>query len=160
MSPDPITPAHAWPNRRSHCGRDGSDEPRSTSTGVRRVSQTPRWLSQPLAPSARIFARKFASASTLAFPGVCPSFDILHHQAAGLALQLFSLGDRTGHHAGRHNRGRRASIWTRRGYDWSDRFAACADAIARLPAKSLIIDGEMVVPCPTGDRSIELAADA
>jgi hypothetical protein len=102
-----LTPAHAWPNRRSHYGRDGSDELRSSSTGVRRVSQTPRWLSQRPAPSARISARRFASASISALSEVCPSCPILRRQAGGSALQPAAEADRNAPRAGRHIRGHR-----------------------------------------------------
>jgi|HubBroStandDraft_6_1064221.scaffolds.fasta_scaffold190432_2 hypothetical protein len=69
--------------------------PRSTSTGALRVLQTPRRLSRPLAPSARISARRFASASISALSEVCPGYPILRPQAGGSALQPVAEGDRS-----------------------------------------------------------------
>ncbi len=40
--------------------------------------------------------------------------------------------------------GGRAKVFTRTGLDWSDRFAAIAEAAARLPVASALIDGEIV----------------
>jgi bifunctional non-homologous end joining protein LigD len=39
-----------------------------------------------------------------------------------------------------------AFIYTRRGYDWSDRFASIAEALKRLGVRELILDGEVVIP--------------
>jgi bifunctional non-homologous end joining protein LigD len=36
-------------------------------------------------------------------------------------------------------------LFTRRGYDWTDRYPAIAAAAAKLRAKSLTLDGEAVV---------------
>ncbi|MCU6455689.1 DNA ligase D [Sphingomonas sp. A2-49] len=38
----------------------------------------------------------------------------------------------------------RARVYTRSGLDWTDRFAAIADAAAALPVRSALIDGEIV----------------
>jgi ATP-dependent DNA ligase len=39
----------------------------------------------------------------------------------------------------------RPAIYTRREYDWTLRFQMIADALAALPAKKPILDGEAVV---------------
>jgi bifunctional non-homologous end joining protein LigD len=39
----------------------------------------------------------------------------------------------------------RPAIYTRAGYDWTQRFQPIADALAALPADDLILDGEAVV---------------
>ena len=44
-----------------------------------------------------------------------------------------------------HVRGGAARIFTRNGYDWTDRFSAIARAAAALPAQELVLDGEAVV---------------
>jgi bifunctional non-homologous end joining protein LigD len=44
-----------------------------------------------------------------------------------------------------HLRGRKAQLFTRRGYDWSETFSAIADALTKLRAKDAIIDGEIIV---------------
>src|SRR5271169_195751 len=36
-------------------------------------------------------------------------------------------------------------LFTRRGYDWTDRYPAIADAAAKLKARSFTLDGEAVV---------------
>jgi bifunctional non-homologous end joining protein LigD len=41
--------------------------------------------------------------------------------------------------------GERVRLFTRRGYDWTERFPAIATAVAKLRAKSFTIDGEAVV---------------
>ena len=40
--------------------------------------------------------------------------------------------------------GRQAKVYTRSGFDWTDKFAAIADAAAALPISSALIDGEIV----------------
>src|SRR5581483_2573400 len=42
------------------------------------------------------------------------------------------------------------AIYTRRGYDWSDRFSTIADALSSLRAHTAIVDGEVVVPDERG----------
>jgi bifunctional non-homologous end joining protein LigD len=41
-------------------------------------------------------------------------------------------------------------LFTRRGYDWTDRYPAIAETAARLSASSFTIDGEAVVCGPDG----------
>lgn len=41
-------------------------------------------------------------------------------------------------------------LYTRNGYDWTERFPAIAAAAARLDAASFTIDGEVVVCGPDG----------
>jgi bifunctional non-homologous end joining protein LigD len=41
-------------------------------------------------------------------------------------------------------------LFTRRGYDWTDRYPAIASAAAKLRARSFTIDGEAVVPGADG----------
>ncbi|PBB11236.1 DNA ligase, partial [Mesorhizobium loti] len=40
--------------------------------------------------------------------------------------------------------------FTKNGHDWSKRFWPVVDAVEKLPAKSFIIDGEMIAPDPDG----------
>jgi bifunctional non-homologous end joining protein LigD len=49
---------------------------------------------------------------------------------------------------------------TRNGHDWTHRYGALAKAFARLPCKSALIDGEVVVQDPRGVTSINLLEDA
>ena len=45
-------------------------------------------------------------------------------------------------------------LFTRRGYDWSDRFPRIREALASLRATSATIDGEAVVLCPKTGLSL------
>jgi hypothetical protein len=44
----------------------------------------------------------------------------------------------------------RPKLFTRRGYDWTPRFAARASALADLPANNIVLDGEVIVQGETG----------
>jgi ATP-dependent DNA ligase len=44
-----------------------------------------------------------------------------------------------------HRDGKTVRLFTRRGYDWTDRYPAIASAAAQLRAKSFTLDGEAVV---------------
>jgi bifunctional non-homologous end joining protein LigD len=46
--------------------------------------------------------------------------------------------------------GQRVRLFTRRGYDWSDRYPLIVEAALRLRRKSFLIDGEAVVLGPDG----------
>src|SRR3954465_14175999 len=46
--------------------------------------------------------------------------------------------------------GKRVRLFTRRGYDWSDRFPLITQAALRLRKTSFVIDGEAVVLAPDG----------
>jgi bifunctional non-homologous end joining protein LigD len=46
--------------------------------------------------------------------------------------------------------GERVRLFTRRGYDWTERFPAIATAAAKLRAKSFTLDGEAVICGPDG----------
>lgn len=56
--------------------------------------------------------------------------------------------------------GGRASLITRNGHDWTDRYGALAKAFARLPCRSAILDGEVVVQDPRGISSLNLLEQA
>jgi bifunctional non-homologous end joining protein LigD len=49
---------------------------------------------------------------------------------------------------------------TRNGHDWTQRYSALAKAFARLPCKTALIDGEVVVQDPRGITSINLLEEA
>jgi bifunctional non-homologous end joining protein LigD len=52
--------------------------------------------------------------------------------------------------------GRRVRLLTRRGYDWTNRFALIANAVAGLHRRSCLIDGEAVVCDDQGIPDFEL----
>ncbi|MBW3572219.1 MAG: non-homologous end-joining DNA ligase, partial [Gemmatimonadetes bacterium] len=49
----------------------------------------------------------------------------------------------------------KARLITRNGKDWTDRFPAVAAALAELPARSAVLDGELVVLTPQGTTSFQ-----
>ncbi|HVY81857.1 MAG TPA: DNA ligase D [Steroidobacteraceae bacterium] len=55
-----------------------------------------------------------------------------------------------GYRAQAHLSGSTALVYTRRGYDWTDAFTSIADELHELPARSAILDGEIVVPDARG----------
>jgi bifunctional non-homologous end joining protein LigD len=44
----------------------------------------------------------------------------------------------------------RPALLTRNGHDWTHRMAALAEALARIPANHLVVDGEIIVPDSKG----------
>jgi ATP-dependent DNA ligase len=48
--------------------------------------------------------------------------------------------------------GKLVRLFTRRGYDWTERFPAIARAAIKLRARSFTLDGEAVVCAPTASR--------
>ncbi|HEU0302723.1 MAG TPA: DNA polymerase ligase N-terminal domain-containing protein, partial [Longimicrobium sp.] len=48
-----------------------------------------------------------------------------------------------------------ARVVTRNGNDWTERFPAVAAALARLPARTAVLDGEVVVLTPQGTTSFQ-----
>jgi bifunctional non-homologous end joining protein LigD len=55
-----------------------------------------------------------------------------------------------GYRAQPHIRAGRVTVFTRRGFDWTDRFSSVATSLASLRLKDAILDGEIVVPDANG----------
>ena len=55
-----------------------------------------------------------------------------------------------GYRAQAHLDGANTTIYTRRGYDWTDRFEAIATSLRKLRIKRAIFDGEIIVPDERG----------
>lgn len=55
-----------------------------------------------------------------------------------------------------HRDGARVRLFTRNGFDWTERYPAVVAAALALPATSFLIDGEVVVPDPAGVPSFDL----
>jgi bifunctional non-homologous end joining protein LigD len=51
--------------------------------------------------------------------------------------------------------GRRVRLFTRNGKDWTERFGVVADALARLPVREAVVDGEIVVMRRDGVTSFQ-----
>ena len=64
-----------------------------------------------------------------------------------------------GYRAQGHLNGARPLIYTRNGYDWTQRFARIAEALKQLPARQIILDGEIVVTDARGIADFHLLQD-
>src|SRR5215213_5352949 len=49
-----------------------------------------------------------------------------------------------GYRAQAHKGDRRVTVFSRRGYNWTDRFGSTGELVDGLPAESVILDGEVV----------------
>jgi ATP-dependent DNA ligase len=50
----------------------------------------------------------------------------------------------------------RVRLFSRRGYDWTDRFPLIREAVANIRASALVLDGEAVCCDPDGTANFEL----
>ncbi|AUX42837.1 DNA ligase D [Sorangium cellulosum] len=57
-------------------------------------------------------------------------------------------------------RGGRVTLLTRRGQDWTERFAGVRDDLARLPARDAVLDGEIVIVGPDGVTDFQALQNA
>lgn len=64
-----------------------------------------------------------------------------------------------GYRAQGHLNSGRSLIYTRNGYDWTNRFSRIAEALKQLPAKQVILDGEIVVTDARGVSDFHLLQD-
>jgi hypothetical protein len=79
------------------------------------------------------------------FPGfVAPCHPALPEKAPSDARWIHEIKF-DGYRTQAHTRHGKPAIYTRAGYDWTRRFQPIADALAKLPATELILDGEAVV---------------
>lgn len=54
----------------------------------------------------------------------------------------------------------KARIWTRNGKDWTNRFTPVAEAVAQLPVRAALLDGEVAVLEPNGTTSFQALQNA
>jgi bifunctional non-homologous end joining protein LigD len=99
---------------------------------------------------ARFVARTLRGAHPAPYPGfVEPCLATLKHEPPAGPRWVHELkldgyrAQATFHHD-------QATIYSRRGNDWTARFGPIAEALQHLPANDLIIDGEVVVPDDQG----------
>jgi len=59
-----------------------------------------------------------------------------------------------------HREGRRVTLWSRRWKDWTAAFPSVAEAVAALPARRVILDGEVAVVLPDGRTSFQALQNA
>src|SRR4051812_29780802 len=64
-----------------------------------------------------------------------------------------------GYRAQGHLNGARPLVYTRNGYDWTQRFLRIAAALRQLPARQVILDGEIVVTDARGVADFHLLQD-
>jgi bifunctional non-homologous end joining protein LigD len=60
-----------------------------------------------------------------------------------------------GYRIGAALEGGRATLWSRNGKDWTDRFPSIARAVERLPARAALLDGEVAAVLPDGRTSFQ-----
>jgi bifunctional non-homologous end joining protein LigD len=79
------------------------------------------------------------------YPGfIEPCLATLHNAVPKRGLWIHEI-KHDGYRAQAHLSKGKASIYTRRGYDWSDRFASIAETLRQIGDRDLILDGEVVV---------------
>jgi bifunctional non-homologous end joining protein LigD len=99
------------------------------------MSQDPRGVDPSVVPGAK----------PAPFPGfVEPCHPTLREEAPSGARSIHEIKF-DGYRTQAHLEDGRPAMYTRRGHDWTRRFQPIADALATLPANSLILDGEAVV---------------
>jgi ATP-dependent DNA ligase len=54
----------------------------------------------------------------------------------------------------------RVQILTRRGNDWTDKYPAIAEGLAKLPARTAYLDGELCGVLPDGKTAFNLIQNA
>ncbi|WP_072387102.1 non-homologous end-joining DNA ligase [Hyphomicrobium sp. CS1BSMeth3] len=94
---------------------------------------------------ARFTARMLPGARSASFPGfIKPQLATLKGAVPAAADWLHEI-KLDGYRVQGHLVEGRPALLTRSGLDWAERMAAVAEALARLPANHLIVDGEVVV---------------
>jgi bifunctional non-homologous end joining protein LigD len=95
--------------------------------------------------SETVAVARVQGAKSAPFPDfIDPCLATLRHAAPTGAEWLHEI-KLDGYRTQAHIHSGRAAIYTRRGYDWTDRFSSITEALRALPAKEAILDGEVVV---------------
>jgi bifunctional non-homologous end joining protein LigD len=94
---------------------------------------------------ARLDASVLPGAKPAPFPGfIEPCHPTLRQEAPSGERWVHEIKF-DGYRSQAHLRSGRPAMYTRRAHDWTRRFQRIADALAKLPAADLILDGEAVV---------------
>ncbi len=110
--------------------------------------------------SARFLARVLSGAAPAPFPGFIAPCEPKLRRIPPTGGRWLSEIKHDGYRVQAQPEGGRARLFTRRGYDWTPRFAALASALTDLPANSLVLDGEVIVQGETGAADFDaLQAD-
>ncbi len=100
--------------------------------------------------SARFSARVLPGAAPAPHPGFIAPCEPKLKRTPPTGERWLSEIKHDGYRVQAHLDGGRARLFTRRGYDWTPRFAALAGALTEVPANSLVLDGEVIVQGETG----------
>jgi bifunctional non-homologous end joining protein LigD len=96
-----------------------------------------------------------AGASAAPYPGfVPPCLAMLHKDTPDEEGWLFEVKF-DGYRVQAHLVKGTPTLFTRQGNDWTDRFESIATALSTLPANSIVLDGEVVVPDAAGVTRFE-----
>ena len=136
------------------------EEPNSAITG--------RAVESPLEPAAPVVAKKLKPPEPKKIPGAvaAPKPAKWQPQLAGTASMVPSAAGWVheikfdGYRTVVHVDDGAVKLITRNGHDWTDRYVGLADAFKKLPCKSAIIDGEIVVTDARGVSSLNLIEQA
>ncbi len=116
-----------------------------------RVKTLPRSRRQYVTNSAAIaLARELKGARGAPMPHfIAPSLASPRHRPPSAEGWLHEIKF-DGYRAQLHRSDAGAKVFTRRGYDWSERFRNIASASAALGVHQVVLDGEVIVPTPEG----------
>jgi len=99
---------------------------------------------------ARFIARTLPGAEPAPFPGfVEPCLPTLKKHVPTGERWVHEI-KHDGYRVQGHLIGGVPKLVTRRGHDWTHRMSAIAEALAEIPANSLVVDGEVIVPDAEG----------
>jgi bifunctional non-homologous end joining protein LigD len=100
--------------------------------------------------AAALLARQVAGAKAAPFPGfIAPSLATLHPKAPSGERWVHEI-KYDGYRLQLHVRQGEVRLFTRRGHDWTGRFATIAAAAWHLKTYAAVIDGEVIVPGAEG----------
>jgi bifunctional non-homologous end joining protein LigD len=115
---------------------------------VKRVARSRRQYA--LQSPALEIARDLPGIRSRPFPGfIEPALASLHPRAPSGATWVHEI-KWDGYRAQLHKRDSGTCMFTRRGYDWSDRFQSIVLAAGQLNTHATILDGEVIVPTGEG----------
>src|SRR5437763_14398797 len=101
-------------------------------------------VSSPLRSSSRSFARALPGATLAPFPGLIQPCLALPRTEVPTARGLVHELKLDGYRVQAHIRDGRVRLYTRSGFDWTNRFATIVSDMTRLPAGKLVLDGEII----------------
>ena len=133
---------------KSSPARGGGSRAKRVGEGVRRERSTggepPPSAGKPAATSpSRGGSKKMLPPPPFTDPQLCTLVDTVP-TGTGWLHEVKYDGYRALIAVGGGPKGNRAKVFTRSGLDWTDKFAGVAEAAAKLPVRSALIDGEIV----------------